>query len=60
MKSTIQKLRSMISVIAISLILSSFTTSTARVETSFGTTIMGVRQGVKLLLFGEIIILVCR
>ena len=36
MKSTIQKLRSMISVIAISLILSSFTTSTARVETSSG------------------------
>ena len=60
MKSTIQKLRSMISVIAISLILSSFTTSTARVETSFGSTIMVSRQGVKLLLFGEIIILVCR
>ena len=51
MKSTIQKLRSMISVIAISLILSSFTTSTARVETSFGTTIMGVPSGSKTFTF---------
>ena len=51
MKSTIQKLRSMISVIAISLILSSFTTSTARVETSFGTTIMGVASGSKTFTF---------
>ena len=45
MKSTIQKLRSMISVIAISLILSSFTTSTARVETFWGNNYISVSIG---------------
>jgi len=40
-----------LSIIGIVLILCSFTTSTARVETSFGTTIMGVPSGSKTFTF---------